>query len=342
MLEIIVQYFKSMFRHKSNLLPIFILPLLLIFIVGQALDGELNQSNFHMHVAIINENEMSLEPLIETLNYHEITYDLIDDTFLEDKFSQYSAVIWNDAPYRIAKSEVHDFEAKVIAEILQNLENNTLSTETQQLSVSVFNSDMVTPTATEYYSVTLIGMVIFTSMSYAANMIYLEIFEYRGLRLRSLPISTFKIFLSMSIMIALTMTICSVAIIFVTKFLFHVRWQNYYLEMTMAIFGFSFIGANFGMLISGLAKSYNHASNLTNIVSQIFLIVSGGYFIWSPKLKGLQLLQKMMPNFEFQELLFALNYTGSTQKIQEALIYLVLMILVSSGGIYIQSKRISI
>lgn len=350
MIKVWWRYVKTTTKDVGSLISLVVSPIVLILILGSALGGDMTVSSFDVMVLTDGDAEDFVE-VKQVLEAANIRVDDLGDTPLEEGLKYASGILRYEEALILIKSDYRLVSAGIVEQVLNeyltmneaynvlgNIEHRGIE---ENMVLNTQNWHAIAPSAMEYYAVTMLAMVVAFSLAYGTSMMSYELKDYRGLRLRSAPIKHWKIYIGISLSVVVCMLIQGFVIVFFTKFVYGVRWTNDYILLTLMIAGFSFVGSNVGMIIAGIVNDDIKSSNLVNITVPVMTALSGGYFKLSPDSEMFVSIQKLIPNYRFQEMAFASSFTGATEPISSGFVYLLVAIVLSIIGLMYQVRQVA-
>lgn len=353
MFTIIKRYTKASLSLPTFLSLIFT-PIILIFILGSAQSSMTDVEHYDIKVAVHEQGH--LERLDAVFERYGIKVEHVNKSNLnqeEMKALDVDAFVTYDESKKsmiVTYGETSQIVSGILEQMLDSYALNinlseamngegSLKTANDNFIYSSVKWDTITPSAFEYYSVTMLAMIIIYSMSYGASNMSYELKEYRGERLRSSPLSSWKIYIGISISTVIVMTLQGLMVIVVTKYAYGVRWSDNLAMLLSIVGGFSFIGSNIGMIIGSIIPVPEKATIGVNILVPIMTTLSGGYFMLSSNETWLKVVQQLLPNYHIQEMLFSLNFSGDYSVLVQGSVYAAIATIVTVCILLISIRR---
>lgn len=350
MIKVWWRYVKANMKDIGSLISLVVSPIVLILILGSALGGDMTVSSFEVNV-LVDGNNTELVEAKQVLEAAGIVVNELGDTSFDDGLKDASGILRYDEELILIKSDYRLVSAGIVEQVLneyllmgeahQVLGDIHRDEVNQNIVINARDWHTIAPTAMEYYAVTMLAMVVAFSMAYGTTMMSYELKDYRGLRLRSAPIKHSQTYLGISLSVVFSMLIQGFVIILFTKLVYGVRWTNDYALLLTMIAGFSFVGSNVGMIIAAVVDDDVKSISIVNILVPVMTTLSGGYFRFSSDSEIFLGIQKIIPNYQFQEMAFASNFTGLKEPISFGLMYIGIAVIVSTIGLMIQVRQVA-
>ncbi|MCH4887182.1 ABC transporter permease [Acidaminobacter sp. JC074] len=351
MFKVMIRYLKTYTKDIGSFISLVVSPIIFILILGMALGGNMGVSDFDVKVLLLSDESQLSEALIETFENADIEVVKVSEEPSSDELRHYSAIVRTKDEVSITKSSYRKTSAGIVSQVLNEflIAYDALSINpdiefkevSENILVNSRDFHSIAPTAMEYYSVTMLAMVLMYSLGYGTSLMSYEIRDYRGLRLRVAPIPQWQTFLGISLSVMILMLVQGYVIVFFSKFVYGARWTDNYLILTLMIAGFSLIGSNIGMIIASIVQDENKANSMVNMLVPALTAASGGYFKIDSSSEIFLMVQKFIPNFRFHEMAFALNFTGAAEPIRISMIYMVILVVLSTLGLMYQVKQVA-
>ncbi|MEN8906670.1 MAG: ABC transporter permease [Clostridiales bacterium] len=298
-------------RDYKSLFIMLVLPLILIIILGTALDSQFGVEDIDQSKVIYVNNDKSeiseeFTKLIKGENSSEIKSLLkikdLDDLdaakdllkkgktdFVIEIGKDYSTNVMNGK-----KSSINIFvkdEKSIGISTLQNIVNSFNSVGNTNVAVNgianinhenFLNEEPIStkgtmPSAMDYYAVTMLVLIIMYGGLYAIYGFSEDYIEAMRNRLLSTPVSLWKHFMGKIFGVIFTIFLQIVTIIIFTKFIFNVNWGSKPIDLTLIAFTLATFSVALGMLITMIIKNKNQAVITLQVLIPIMTFASGGY-----------------------------------------------------------------
>ncbi len=350
------------FRDKKETLIQIFGPIVLVFILGNALGGSFETSPMEIDIALVLEYEslesVGLKEYLEVVeNEGHINFEVLTDLDeLKEKVKNglfdSGIVVTENNVIEILKNSERGLQNDIIKQIIKGYENyismeaiKTSSGFEGIESVNAVNRIQVsfegrTPRAVDYYAVTMLAMYMFFGAGYGAVSMGTDYFDVRGQRVKSSTIKFSEHFIGLALGNILTLVLQGLSVVIFTTFAFGSNFGNNPLFIVFAITTFAILSTALGMFITVLMKDGNKGVTVVNTLIPVLTLASGGFM----KIGGQGILSKIQnfaPNYHFQEILFNNAFNSSPELIRASMMILWAMIVVSFlGTIALKGRKI--
>ncbi len=188
-----------------------------------------------------------------------------------------------------------------------------------------------TPSAVDYYAVTMIAMYMFFGAGYGAVALGNDYFAVRGERVRSTTVKFHEHFIGLALGNIVTLVLQGLSVVVFTTFAFGANFGDNPLFIVFAITTFAVLSTGIGMFITVLVKDGNKGSTVINTLVPLFTLAAGGF----AKIGNegiLAVIQKIAPNYHFHEILLNNAFKTSPEVVVSSIIMLWVMIAVTFIG----------
>lgn len=353
--------FLRRIRDKQELLTSIFLPLLLIIILGTALQENFSAGQLgDIPVAYFSEDSgpagaafevfLEEEEIEQWLNIVPVdSYDqglaLIDQRetlsfiYLPEDFSE------NISRGEEGKIEIRDAG---LSELLPSIVNNIVRSYTQEgnlmvalmameeTSLNEMGGEVSNPlitrntldgreeqiTGLDYYAVTMLVMFIMWGIFSGAQSLTEDLFTPMKTRIYTAPIGKINYFLGKSVGVFYTFILQILVIILFTKWVYGVQWGESLWPIFAISMMLSFVAISIGIAIGLLAPSETVSATIINGFVIISTFVAGGFFPIEMESSVFRILRSLSPNYHAQQGIFNVVYGGSSGAIGESLIRL--------------------
>lgn len=170
------------------------------------------------------------------------------------------------------------------------------------------------PSATDYYAVTMLVMIIMYGSIYANFAIDKSYYGSVGYRFRSTPISLSQIFIGEAIGVILTLMVQAAILLLISNIAFGVNFGNSLPMILFTAFSLSVLSTMLGIFAIMITKKGLIGLALLNVIVPIFTFLSGGFVKIS--FSGiLGEITKVTPNYLASNAIFKSIYGGSTNEV---------------------------
>ncbi|ADQ47268.1 ABC-2 type transporter [Caldicellulosiruptor kronotskyensis 2002] len=333
-----------------------IFPIILIFILGNALSGYFKQANIpKMNIIIVEEN---LKPSIydTVLKYDKTFLKLFNAEIFSSKsaalkkFSssnKYVAVVTFKEHQRNNHSNYSPFgnfdieisskggsqEAgfvKVYFNIFANYYKFARSIYSPSDIPKSINFESAFsgrfPRALDYYAVTMVVMMALYGSFGGIAVIEEERRQNTLIRLFSSPKSPYAIFIAKAFaqMVFLYVQLCIIVIF--SKYIYHANWGNNLILVFLLLLVYSIFAILLGVFVALVAKNYIVSNVLVSSLAIVFTFLAGGYVRVDLGEGLLSTLREFLPNYAVQSAIFSVIYNpADINHFKNAITYLTLL-----------------
>jgi len=355
-------------KDKKTIISHLLSPIILMIILGNALSaafGATSLGNIKVGVVIEKETDFSqnlckyMEEETDFLNL--VRYDNLEDAkkAIEDEDVSVAIEIPGDMDTKVAAGETssvalwtanqNSYQTTVVKTLLGVCidATNTILTEIQYgVEVPTYElKDTVHDNAItiegnragsmDYYAVTIMVMTLMYGAAIGAKEFELNLKGEVGKRLRNTPAGTVRILAAKIISSICIVFVQGMIIVLLSKYAFHANWGN---NMWIVI-GIVALGALFstelGIMICVLVNNAELVGGVLTMLVPMMTLMSGGFFKIS--FGG---LEKSIPSYQIQNLLFQTIYQGNTESIVSSLIYMVgIIVIMFAVSVIVGGKR---
>lgn len=360
-------------RDKKSLFQMLVFPVVLMFVLGSALGAAFTPSQYgKTTVAYLNldtgiggssfDSYLSLDEIQEVLNVKRVTsledgIKLVEDReataviYIEDNYSDNLSEN-KKAEIQIINGNFSSYRKTMVNIIVEGYTSSANAVITAyrmgegaldfEHSKSVNNVPISTkgriPTAIDYYSVTMMVMIIMYGANYGIYGVGKEEFDSVGRRIKSAPVMPHEIYIGKTLGIVATLFLQAVILVLFTWLVYKVNWGN--IGMILLItFTLCTLSTAFGVVISALSPSQRAASSILSILVPIFTFVSGGYFKLPDSNQLINTLKSISPNYLAQTAMFNQMFGGTQWQLQLQLMGMWAMIAAFFIGAVVAGRR---
>lgn len=346
-LQIIIKEIKTNIRDRKGMSMMILYPIVLILVLGNALKGNFADTSLgvtKVFYSIESSNEASKsfkENVIDKGKNFDIDFTETKDIQsakkqIKDNGKYDSLVIMKNDTIEIYKNSRYNLMSGLTESIINTYvqKYNTIATiskvnpmklkqilaDTKSNYTSVVSLNKVrTPSALDYYTVTMVTMIIMYATGTSLYGIVSEKDNKTRDRILSAPIKRHEFLLGKILGFA-CITIIQVAVLLVfTKYAFNSYWGNNMLTVILILISQIIMVVSLGMGFGFLFKNANSANALLNIMIPIFEFLGGGYFpVDVIDNKVFKVLANMSPVQWTNKALFSVIYGSDTSKVLPA------------------------
>lgn len=354
------------FRDRKSFGYSLILPIILILILGTALNRNFNEISFdNIKVAYINKDsgEMSkgFSDFLEHSNIKNImsykSFDSLEEAKRALKAREVEGIIFIDEDFskRLTKGEKADiniysydytkFNAVMLENIVSDYTKGANAGEAVYKASGAINSfenkefieeefislEGKKPKAMDYYAVTMLVMIIMYGAGYGIETVGESYLIPVGKRISTTPIKPYENFIGKVIATVFTLSWQFIVLIMFSKLVYKANFgQNLPLVIFICL-SLSVFATSLGASLTMVFKDRAVANRLISILVPIFTFISGGYFKIDLS-QGSGIIPKvasLSPNYLAQKAIFNSIYGGSNLEIKSCIITLWIMSLVA-------------
>jgi len=345
-------------RDKQSMAMMVLLPIGLIFLLGNALSGGFESSEVRViDVAFLNEDKGEISKHFETfLESEEIskllnitlvaTYEegksLIEERrvsaliHIDEDYSK-QIVMGDEAKLNLLFTQGSVFTQPIVTNIVRAFNNeankiNALmmigASEVAHLGRNFIEEEPVVeggekPTAMGYYAVTMLVMILMYGSMYTSDGIGSLKEESTGKRLKVSPAKSYQIFAGVTLASLVTVFAQGVALVFFTKYVYGVNWGPNIGITLMMVFIMVLLSSSIGMAVGTLIPKRRTTEIVITTVVPVLTAIAGGY-VPVGNLEGiLGKLQLISPNYHMQNALFNHIFEGDPVKMLNAIMTMI-------------------
>lgn len=339
-------------RDKRSMASMLLLPIVLILILGTALNSAFSAQNMDsIPVCYLNNDKGSISKSFDDfLDSKEIkdmltvnkvaTFDA-GKKLVSDKKAKALIVInenysddvqsGKNADIEVYTGSYNDFYTSVVRNVvdsyiygantvgaMQKIGAQELNyTRTESIAESSVTTDGKTPRAVDYYAVTMLVMILMYGAQFGCHGIGEDYFEEKGRRIKSTPIKPYEQFIGITLGNVFTIMCQSLVLILFTKYVYKANWGGNIPAILLISFTLSVLSIALGMMLTVLIKDRNKASSLLSLIVPIMTFIAGGYARIQAGNTAFAKIMYISPNYLAQTALFNTIYgqpvTSNTQ-----------------------------
>lgn len=330
-------------RDVQSLITMILIPIFLILILGNALKNNedftartvdkvnlLYVNNSSSQGASAFDNFINLDGLKDIINV-EKTSDINEGKKLIEN-RKYDALViydessankleligseYNQLGVSIVKGIVDSYASSANAmEALSKIQSNNYTidknTNLQEESITVSGKK---PSATDYYSITMLVMIIMYGSIYANFAIDKSYYGTIGYRFRSTPLKLGEIFIGEAIGVIITIMVQVLILLLVSNLAFGVNFGSSLPIILLTAFSLSVLSTMLGIFAVMATKKGLIGLALLNVIVPIFTFLSGGFV--KVNFNGvLGTISRLTPNYLASDAMFKSIYGGANNDI---------------------------
>lgn len=363
---------KINLRDKKTLLSMILFPMVLILILGSALKSAFSVNDLgKTTVCYLNsDNKEASKSFDEFLKNKQIK-DILDvkivKTYNEGKKlvnddratamlyidNNYTENYQNDKKskiqiYQNEKSTVRNGIVKSVIDSYNDASNTIMTTakltkgrtsyvESNNVKENYISVEGKTPRSIDYYSVTMLILILMYGANYGASEIQNLYYDHIGKRIKSTGTRTFEHLVGVVFGVIFTLLIQALVLVVFTKYAYGTNWGDNPFIIVGVMAAMSIFSTSMGILFMSFTGDDKKASGLIGVITPILTIISGGYF----KIPGLSdgVLAKSIPNGMAQSALFNSVYGGSISDAWQSVGIIIIMAAVMLGVSSLIARR---
>lgn len=285
---------KQNLRDRKGMAMMILFPILLMLVLGTALSGGFNSTISLKDTKVLYSISGSVQEKEAFNNFTEsmkktgIQFqktDNINKALDGIKDTTYACLINVDSNNNVIdlyENEKYDLKASIVKVVLNTYVQryNLISQMAKEKPMEVKNimahnavnyvsvesiDKRITPSALDYYGVTMLTMIILYSSLYASFSIGGEYINKTANRLLSAPIGRFEILTGKAIGNILSVIIQVIAVIIFSKFILKAYYGNHILEFLLLLFSEIIMAVAIGMSISFIFKKQSISTIILNM-----------------------------------------------------------------------------
>lgn len=330
-------------RDIQSLISMILIPIFLILILGTALKNSedftarnidkvnlLYINNSSSEGSIAFENFINLNELKDILTVEKS--DNIDEakTLIENRKYD-TLIIYNESSINkleLIGSEYNQLEVSIVKGIIDTYVSSANAMEAlsqiQALNYTVdkntnLQEESITvsgkkPSATDYYSITMLVMIIMYGSIYANFAIDKSYYGTIGFRFRSAPLKLVEVFIGEAIGIIITIMLQVAILLLVSNLAFGVNFGSSLPIIILSAFSLSVLSTTLGIFVIMATKKSLIGLALLNVIVPIFTFLSGGFV--KINFSGiLGSISNLTPNYLASDAMFKSIYGGANNDI---------------------------
>ncbi|URZ02472.1 ABC transporter permease [Clostridium felsineum] len=353
---IAINTIKSNVTDKKTLVMMLLFPIVLILILGNALKSvgnfsvtDLGKTTVYYYNADSKEESRNFDEFLKSKEIKKILNVKKVSSYNEGKKfvdngegnsllyidNQYSTNIENDkkAKIQIYESKNNATRNQIIESLINSFNDGantvTVSSKIARMRTNYVNKDNLTekylsvkgkaPSAMDYYSVTMLLLILLYGANYGSSELQNLFFDRVGKRIRTTATKTYEHLIGVVLGVMFTLILQALVLVLFTKYVYGANWGSHPILVFGIVASFAIFSAAMGFLFVIATGEDKKASMLIGIVSPILTFVSGGYF--KLPISDASIV-KYVPNNIAQSGLFNMIYKGTTTTAESSIIIL--------------------
>lgn len=345
-LYIALSTIKRNFRDKRSLFGSILMPLLMIIVLGTALNSALQSPKIDkINICYINEDGgaaadefekfLSSEQIKKLLNDKEVSSIEEGEKLINDKKAVSLLVVPKDYSEKLTlgkkssiliyNSKYTDFKNTMVENIVEaynsagnamtavaKLNSNNLGyTRYSTVDENVISTEGKSPRMIDYYGIAMLVFAVMSSATFASDMVSEDYFEEVGARIKASPAKPYERLIGKILGCVFDIFIKSVIIIAFSKFIYKVNWGNNLGMIAVIIISAAVFSTVFGMFVTMAVGSGNKASGIIIILNIIFTFLAGGFTMILTQDVHTSAIMHLSPSFYPQTALLNVIYSDN-------------------------------
>lgn len=345
-LYIAINTIKRNFRDKRSLLRSILMPILMIMVLGTALNSAFEgQKIDKFDVCYLNQDSgnqanefnkfLNNDEIKDMFNVRVVASIEEGEKLIDDKKAISLIVVPKDyseklksgenAVIQIYNTKYKDFKNEIIENIVDaynsagnavmasaGLNTKNLSyTRYASVDESIISTEGMAPRAIDYYGIAMLVLAIMSSAAFAADMVSEDYFENVGVRINAAPVKTYEKLMGKILGCVFDIFIKGIIIIVFSKLVYGVNWGENFGMIALIIISAAVFATIFGMFITMAVGSGNRASGIIGILNNVFTFIAGGYALIVTQDIHQSMLMHLSPNFYPQTALLNVIYSNN-------------------------------
>ncbi|MDF2882542.1 MAG: hypothetical protein K0R54_3099 [Clostridiaceae bacterium] len=305
-LQVAVKEIKQNLRDRKGMAMMILFPILLMLVLGSALSGGFNNTISLKDTKVLysisgsGQGKDYFINFTDTMKKSGIQFqqtDNINRDLDSIKDTTYACLINVDTKNNVIdlyENEKYDFKASIVKVVLNTyvqrynlisqvakekpMEVKNIIADNTANYVSVESIDKrITPSALDYYAITMLTMIIMYSSLSGSFSIGGEYKNKTAYRLLSTPISKFEILTGKAIGNILSAIIQVIAVIIFSKFVLKAYYGNHILQFLILLLSEIIMAVAIGMSVSFIFKRQSISTIILNMFIPLMVFFGGGY-----------------------------------------------------------------
>lgn len=372
-LYVILYNMKRELRHKTNLMYMLLLPIILILILGNALKGQYTPSDIKkaqvyyysedngdvskQFEEYIKSNELKEIIEVKKVKSKEEGFKLVRNNerssfiYLNSKFTD-NIKNGKDGDINVY-NETDNIQAKIVKNIVEGFcdggnavyasyligGEGEYSYEGNNVIDSPIDINGKVPRAIDYYAVTMLVMILMYGANYGSNSIISVYAENEGIRLQTTPTRRIQILIGNIASSVLIVFIEGLLLMLFAKFVYKANYGHNIYIIIVIIFSMSVFSNFMGMMIGTLIKNQERTSSIIGIFVVACTFISGGYMKFVINNPVYQKIIQFIPNGMAQNAMFNVIYNSNQVAVKINILAIWVGIVICMSVSIVASKR---
>ena len=363
------------FRDTSSLLQMTLLPLLLILILGTALNSFFQPESLEpVAVGYLNEDRGQAGAYFERFILSDEVKEILavrPEHSLEEALSklregEYAALVHvpedfssgmlpaGKAALRVTVAPNLAMEASIVGNVLDSfIHGANAAVALQQLGTTEvlysyggaaiveqpLAASGVMPGAMDYYAVTMLVMIIMYGSLYACYGMRESYLDAVGRRIKGSPVRGAEHYAGLVLANVVTVFLQLLLVLAITGLVYKVNWGDNLPLILLIAFSLVLLSISLGTMVAMVARNEMVAGGVLNIFIPVSTYIAGGYFKIASPGPVFNALQHLSPNNLAQTAIFNTIYGGPVTQTAFLLGLMVLFILVTFAIAMVAERR---
>lgn len=333
-------------RDKKALLSSILMPILMIIVLGTALDSRFQSTKLDkLDICYLNldngtlgkefERFLENDEIKELLNVKVVASIEEGEKLVNDKKSlsliyvpqDYSEKIKSgeEANIKIYNTKYADYKNTMIENIIDaynsagntimavsklNSSNSLSYTRYNAVDENILSTEGNSPRGIDYYAVAMLVLAIMSSSGFAGEVISEDYFYDVAVRIKATPIKPYERLAGKILGCVFDIFIKAAIIIIFSKLVYKVNWGNNFGMIAIIVISAAVFSTVFGMFVAMVVGNGSKASGILNILNNVFTFGAGGYAVLLTRDLGESVFMHLSPNFYPQAALFNVIYSN--------------------------------
>lgn len=311
-----IAYYTFKRKFVGAISPMIMLPLVLIFILGNSLKllySPINIGGDSSTLAVYSTDAHEFKSIENFLKGNKSFRQCIkivkvnqkEKAMKELKERKYDAFIDVESR-KVYSNAINTVDASLIQSFIKTY--NFSGNKNIQFSniKNMYNSANRRMDAIGYYSITMLVMIILYGAEYGID----SVDDDKGMinKTISLPMRREKMIIGRNLGAILVIFVSSIIVIVFSKFVYGAYFGSNYFLLMLNVILFLFFSVNLGSAICFIVKDGETASYIIQTLAIIFTFLGGGYFTTGFFNTNLKKISFLSPNYAEQNILFEIIY----------------------------------
>lgn len=302
-INVIIKEFKQTLRDRRAMILMVLFPIVLILLLGNALSN----NDMHINAKVLysikgnGEDVKYFKDFQSSLEKDKLVkfveFNKLDSAVKKVKNIEYDCAIVYDSEKRniqLYKNDKFNLSGSIVETIINDYvmeynKNYQIAKVAPQKLTEIMkgdNNDFVNirclnskrqPTALDYYSITMISMMILYGSIYSAGSITSEIYYKTSHRLLSTPMKKWQL-LTGKVIGNFGITFFQMFLVLLcSKYVLNGYWGNDMISILLIFMAESFMAVSVGIGISFIVKNPSTMEGLLSILIPFLVFIAGGY-----------------------------------------------------------------